>query len=199
MGPRRGEEAAAGAAGRGALDFDGAVFFFSFSFSFLLSEEERGWLRMGEGGGGERGKRGERREANGATATSGDAGDESERSGPVVEILRFVVSFRARAPCSSRAYWPPLFRRCIRKIQSWTPQGQRGEPWGASSRRTRANRSTAAELRGQLRRRPFSPPPCKSNRPPPPGSPQLAATGDEGPQAALTGDADGRPGDGSHR
>ena len=120
---------------------------------------EGGNWGKGEGGGGERGKRGERREANGATATSGDAGDESERSGPVLEILRFVVSFRARAPCSFRAYWPPLFRRCIRKIQSWTPQGQRGEPWGASLRRTRANRSTAAELRGQLRRRPFSPPP----------------------------------------
>jgi hypothetical protein len=129
---------------------------------------------MGEGGGGERGKRGERREANGATATSGDAGDESERSGPVVEILRFVVSFRARAPCSSRAYWPPLFRRCIRKIQSWTPQGQRGEPWGASSRRTRANRSTAAELRGQLRRRPFSPPPLQIKSP---SSTGLPATG----------------------
>jgi len=34
VGPRRGEEAAAGAAERGALDFDGAVFFFRFRFRF---------------------------------------------------------------------------------------------------------------------------------------------------------------------
>ena len=52
VGPRRGEEAAAGAAERGALDFDGAVFFFVFVFVFVIG----GRTGLVENGGGRRGR-----------------------------------------------------------------------------------------------------------------------------------------------